>query len=403
MINSPLLAGSSVADITPPLEVGLLTSAVNGLYAPFECVRLPLKARVLVFKSGTEMVAVVSLDLLSLNDTSVGGWDHFKQGISDVIPAERIIICYTHTHTAPESAALSGLYLTETYRRWLERVQIVIKEAINEAVQTARVCSLSVSISKLDGYSMQRRIKTPAGIVMSDSIQPVAPELLNLEPIDHRVTSLYIHDRHGAGIATVVHAICHAVHEMCIPRVSSEFPGEMCNELELSSENGTAMFLNGAAGDTNPPTVSMGPEYSHRHGLALADIARKAENQFHIDGSLFAFANRNVQMSIRSESNVTNELDALARLNAIRIGSLAILFLPGEPFIDIALEIEKSSPFGHTVVVGYSENNIGYIPTEQAFCEGGYEIGPGKWSFLEKGADKVIITNALQLLEGLYH
>jgi hypothetical protein len=403
MKESTLMAGTSVADITPPLEVGLLTSAVKGLYAPFESVRLPLKARVLVLKSGNELVAVVTLDLLSLNDTSVGGWETFKQEVSDVIPAERIIICCTHTHTAPESAALTGLYLTKPYQIWLTQVQLRIKEAINEAIRTVRYCSLSVSISNLEGFSMQRRIKTPSGIVLSDSVQPIATDILNLPPVDRRVVSLHFHDTNGIGIAVVVHAVCHAVHEMCMPHVSSEFPGEMCKELEMSSKNGMAMFLNGAAGDTNPPTVSMGPEYSRRHGLALAYLARKAENQYQVESSLFSFAKRNVQMSIRSESNVTNELDAMARLNAIRIGSLAILFLPGEPFVEIALEIEEASPFEHTIVVGYSENNIGYIPTEEAFIQGGYEIGPGKWSCLEKGADKVIYANALQLLEELYN
>ncbi len=68
MEPSPLLAGTSVTDITPPLEVGLLTSSVHGLYEPFQSVRLPLKARVLVLGTEQDLVAVVSLDLLALND-----------------------------------------------------------------------------------------------------------------------------------------------------------------------------------------------------------------------------------------------------------------------------------------------------------------------------------------------
>ena len=54
MNESSLQAGASVTDITPPLEVGLLTSSVNGTYAPFESVRLPLKARVLVLRFADE-------------------------------------------------------------------------------------------------------------------------------------------------------------------------------------------------------------------------------------------------------------------------------------------------------------------------------------------------------------
>ena len=77
---------------------------------------------------------------------------------------------------------------------------------------------------------------------------------------------------------------------------------------------------------------------------------------------------------------MTNPAGCIARFSALRIGSLAFLFLPGEPFMETAWAIEKDSPFEHTIIVGYSENNIGYIPTEEAFGLGGYEVGPGKWS-----------------------
>ena len=98
---------------------------------------------------------------------------------------------------------------------------------------------------------------------------------------------------------------------------------------------------------------------------------------------------------------MTHEPESLARLNAIAFGSLAILFLPGEPFTDTALAIEKDSPFQHTVITAYAENTIGYIPTAKAFAEGGYETGPGKWSYLGKDAEALIIAASLRLLETL--
>ncbi|WP_448633856.1 hypothetical protein [Pedobacter panaciterrae] len=99
---------------------------------------------------------------------------------------------------------------------------------------------------------------------------------------------------------------------------------------------------------------------------------------------------------------MTNGNDAMARLSAIRLGLVAILFLPGEPFTQIAYEIEQNSPFNQTIIVAYAENNIGYIPTALALQQGGYEVGPGKWSFLEAGAENILIAEALQLLKELY-
>jgi hypothetical protein len=398
-----LQAGSYVTDITPPLEVGLLTSSVKGTYAPFESVRLPLKARVLVLQYGKETVAIVSLDLLSLTDTSVSGWQHFKEAIAGPVPANRIMLTCTHTHNAPESGALSGLYQTEEYRTWLSSIQHKINHAIEQAVQTVRPCQLSVASVRLEAHSLQRRIQTDAGIIMSDSVQPIAPALFLREPVDRRVHVVSLQDTTGKTIATVVHAICHPVHEMCMPHISSDFPGEMCMALEAAGEYGMPLFLNGAAGDINPPSVSLGPAYAHAHGLALAELVQQKVTQPVTRTSVLEFVQTECQLAIRPGSGITNEQDALARLSVIRIGELAIVFLPGEPFIELAYEIEKSSPFEHTIIVGYAENNIGYIPTVAAFEEGGYETGPGKWSYLEKEAGSEMCKEAIRLLHNLYH
>ena len=394
-------AGASVVDITPPLAVGLLTSSVKGEYAAFESVRLPLKARVLVLQSHDEKIAVVSMDLLALNDTSVGGWREFKKGMSDDIPPEKIILTCTHTHSAPESVALSGLYLTKEYKTWLTQVQKEIKEGIKQAIKSTKPCMVVFSTDLLNGYSLQRRIPTAQGIVMSDSLQPVSGELMHRGPVDRRVRTVRLVGIAGDVIATLVHAICHPVHEMCLPHISSDFPGEMCLELEALASHGVAIFLNGAAGDTNPPTVSLGPLYARQHGQALAGIAVMRDREMEAGTGIFKFAHEEIQLSSREAAGVSNQLDALARLSAIRIGALAILFLPGEPFVETAQAIEAASPFDHTIVVGFGENNIGYIPTSSAFDQGGYEVGPGKWSFLDRGADQVIYSAALKILEEL--
>lgn len=394
-----LRAGVAVTNITPPLEVGLLTSSVEGRYAPFTSVRLPLKARVLVLSGGPATVALVSLDLLALSDTSTGGWEAFKQGMAGDIPAEHIIITCTHTHNAPESVALSPLYLTPVYRKWLHEVQQQIRSAIGIALKEAKECSVSISSSVLEGYSLQRRVPMPEGIVMSDSLQPIAPELMRREPVDRRVHTI----RFSAGdmvIATVVHAVCHPVHEMCLPHISPDFPGELCNALEAAGGNGMTMYLNGAAGDINPPTVSEGPAAAKAHGEALAGVVQQSVYAAPLAGGLLAFAHHDIAFGIRSTA-VTNPEDAHARVNAIALGQLAIVFLPGEPFTATALEIENASPFQHTIITAYAENTIGYIPDLKGFAEGGYEAGPGKWSFLETGAAAKLQATALQLLNEL--
>lgn len=400
MKENTLEVGTAVVDITPPLEIGLLTSSVKGSFTPFASIRLPLKARVLALLSSEGPVVVISLELLGLNDTAVGGWKRFKQGLSETVPAERIVVTCTHTHNAPESLAFSELYRAPAFSLWLAEIQRKLKMAIKDALRELVPVSLDFGSTKLDGYALLRRIPTAAGIVMSDSVQPVREEWFDREPVDRRVSVLRLTDTSGAVVATLVHAVCHPVNEMCLPQVSSDYPGELCLALEASGNYGMVMFLNGAAGNINPPTVSEGAIAAHRHGMALAQAVKKGYEALRLE-NVFAFKSAILNLSTRENYSLDNPGDAVARISAMTLGSLALIFLPGEPFLETALEIESRSPFTHTLVVGYGENSIGYIPTEAAIMEGGYEAGPGKWSFLREGTDRTILKETLRLLHEL--
>src|SRR5690606_11430411 len=122
--TKPTLVGAARAEITPPLDVGILMSSVEERWAPFESVQSPLLARALVMRDAAEepanAVAVVALDLLGLSGTAVGGWHAFKARISDsagqVVHPARIVLACSHTHSGPESAALSDLYETPQHK-----------------------------------------------------------------------------------------------------------------------------------------------------------------------------------------------------------------------------------------------------------------------------------------------
>ena len=58
-------------------------------------------------------------------------------------------------------------------------------------------------------------------------------------------------------------------------------------------------------------------------------------------------------------------------IQKISLGDFTIIFLPGEPFMEFSKSIKS---MGANVVAGYSNTGeVGYIPTERAFSEGGYE------------------------------
>ena len=63
------------------------------------------------------------------------------------------------------------------------------------------------------------------------------------------------------------------------------------------------------------------------------------------------------------------------RLQALRIGELAMVAMPGEPFAEIGQAIRKASPFPFTMFCGYSSGEGGeYIPVESEYAHLGYEV-----------------------------
>jgi hypothetical protein len=83
------------------------------------------------------------------------------------------------------------------------------------------------------------------------------------------------------------------------------------------------------------------------------------------------------------------------------LGNAAFVFLPGEPFVETGLALYAASPCVFTVVAGYAEDWIGYLPTDEAFDEGGYEIGPGAWSVMGRGGEAMVRAAGIEILQEL--
>ncbi len=87
-------------------------------------------------------------------------------------------------------------------------------------------------------------------------------------------------------------------------------------------------------------------------------------------------------------------------IQALRIGDLAVVAMPGEPFARIGADIKQQSPFAYTMFLGYTDGPAdgGYIPTSEEFQRGGYEVESTAYG---PGADQAIIEAGLDLLDRL--
>jgi len=402
----PWLVGTGRADLTPPLEVGILMSTGRRLWQPFEGVRLPLEARVLVVERAGRRAAVASLDLLGLGDEAVGGIGRFKQHVAaaagdDFVPDD-LVLCSTHTHSAPASLGCTDLIHTEPFRRWVGVVARQIGSALREAADRLQPCRLAAATAAAPGHTVNRRIKTTQGIRPYRTTMPAETVIGPEGPTDASVSVAAFVSGSGRPLALVVNASCHPVHEMCIPQVSPDFPGELCRELDRRHPGCTAVFWNGAAGNLNPPRVSGGAGDAREHGLVLADAVDEALGRLRpIEGDRLALRWQPVEMPARDPKGQALAAPLRTRIGALRLGGAAFCFLPGEAFIETSLAIRDASPWQFTAVVGYAEEWIGYVATDRAFDNGGYETNPGSWSKVQRGSEGIFRRQALRAVASL--
>ena len=78
-----------------------------------------------------------------------------------------------------------------------------------------------------------------------------------------------------------------------------------------------------------------------------------------------------------------------------RLGDVAVVGLGGEAFNEIGMAIKRASPFPHTLIITHCNGAAGYLPTKEAYPQGGYEVESS--SFGPEAAEEVV-KEAVRLL-----
>ena len=83
-------------------------------------------------------------------------------------------------------------------------------------------------------------------------------------------------------------------------------------------------------------------------------------------------------------------------ITALRVGQWGLVNGAGEIVVEIGLHIKQRSPLPYTMFASLSADHYGYMTTDEALREGGYEA---EWSALDFGAAAAQVDGALQALE----
>lgn len=452
-----ILAGAGRIDITPAM--GIQIAGDIGRYRPVEEIRDPLYAKALVVEGNGKRVCIVQADLALMTQ---GYGDKIRHSAAERfgLAPEAIMLHATQTHSTP---ALGHELISEEYKdlpaeAWFlrggdERYHPVAVKGILDAIEKALTNLRPVSM--MAGRGVDGRVAFNRRFIMRDGTGKTHPgncnpDVLQTEgPIDPEVGVMLFVDDNGDRIAALLHHTCHPVHGYPQRWVSAGWPGAWAkNARNIFGSQCVPLVLNGFCGNIHhcnhldPNQTDNYIEMAQKLTETTQRIAM--QNMRGIPAGKLNYVMQTIKLDRRKLDAA--ELEAARKLladhpepiwldkdktsvhwdwvyavalmdlsnhykrssfydypvQAIRLGDVAIVGIPGEPFVEEQLRIKLKSPAPFTFCAHMTNGCAGYIPTERAFTYGGYETRTANWSCLAPDSLTRIGDAVLEQLQTLF-
>ena len=402
-----LRAGAAQQAITPPLGC-CLAGYFHERIA--KRVRDDLLCRAVVLEGEGGRLALVSCDLICF-PTELATEIRQAVGEATGIPVDAVLLCATHTHTGPTMGRIASSL--PVHREWLAALPGRIVATVRQAAESMFAATLFAGRREETKVGSNRLGRLPDGSEAFSKTGVLGPA----GPIDPEVLALAIRDEEGVLRAVVGN---YAMHPDVIGGGSADFlsadwPGEVGRALAgIYGDGVVTVFLNGTCGDINhhvwEPTrlPRSGPAKAVQMGRTLAaGLMAAFETAEPLDAARVGAcvetlaipyftrdeAFRQEMEAIRAKPEDQRigwekvilgaserwDMDgqtAQVPVQALRLGDLAFVGLPGEVFVKWGLEIKHWSPARHTFVAELANGWFGYIPTTDQAQRGAYGAKP---------------------------
>jgi hypothetical protein len=266
---------------------------------------------------------------------------------------------------------------------WDREYAALVKDSLVRAVKEARDKLEPARIAFGQGVAManlNRRAKDVNGQV-SLGLNPDGP-------VDRQIGLMRLERPDGSVIALVANYAMHGtVMNGQNLLISGDGPGTVTAYLEQKM-GAPVLYVNGAAGNIAPIySVYPDPKSGHlsQFNVLLGDrILAAARSMGAGTGDVTMWVGEKPIDTPQKEGLVWPEelsqysaaaVRPMVRLPVrfLRINDTLVWAAPVELFCEIAMAVRQQSPFAHTFYFGYTNGWFGYLPTAEAFAEGGYE------------------------------
>lgn len=383
-----------------------------------------LTVTALIFETGWHSVAILAADVIAVDDELV-----VEVAQAAGLDAGQLLVCASHTHSGP--AGIIG------------RLHPAEPDQLDQDVRRAFVrCCVEV-------LALARTRLAPCSVWLGQVEAPgVAGNRNDRDgPVDQRLSVLAVRQCDQV-VAAAIHFSCHpTVLGAANLEYSADYPGAMRRALrqDPALKDTPLLFLNGAAGDisTRFTRRSQDPAEVERLGAMLARAARAAL----VDARPLAPQLRSAHVAFDAQPKTLAALDVLEQearrlaalaqatraddappvgqrqaqtraegaalevllarqgvsphmitLQAVALGGLALVSVPGELFTSLGLAIEDASPFTDTRIVGYCNGYVGYVCDPAAYESSTYEALASPYA---PAVGAQLVDAAAELLRGL--
>ncbi len=367
-------------DITPDRPQWLLGYAARQSTGVHD----PLFHRIVALDDGRTQFYLVSTDIALF---SPAFYDEFCAELKKQTGIERKSVWWTvtHTHSAPElgppglaKAFLAGRYDHEPDWEYAKAVKQKLIDGIVEAKGKLAPARLRVGTTRSTA-NINRRSRDPNGKIYL-GLNPDGP-------VDRQVGLLRLDRPDGTPIALIAN---YAMHGTVLggknQLISGDAPGVVAAYVEQKL-GAPMLYINGATGDI-APIYSVYDDFKRvriaEFNVLLGDRIVQAMNTLPASAAavkleaaeeyLVTPLKAGLKWPEELAAYITPQSEVRLPLRFLRINKETALWAaPLELFCEIAMDVRAQSKVKNTFYFGYANGWLGYLPTKQAFSEGGYE------------------------------
>jgi hypothetical protein len=429
-VDGRLRVAPFAADITPAPSEPL----VLGLTRPVSTVEHPLQARGIVLQDAVGTYVLCSLDLCLLSN---GSYAQLRQRLAEAagtVPA-RVALHEVQQHTAP-GIDLDVQRLLDAEKeapttctvKYYDRLAVNVAAAVQAATKRLHVVShVGLGWADVDRVASSRRIRMPDGRIVARMSATRDPALRDLPEgrIDPKLRTVAFLD----GDQPLAFLHFYAMHPQSFygdGRVTYDVPGIARQRLEQELKV-PQIFFPGCGGNITMGKYNDGSRDA-REALSIRlyeAMARSVKSIRREPVAAIQWKVADVRLPLRSSKGFAEAearriiadtrsaagariksamiLAWTERVNAgrpvqvvgLQMGSLRILSLPGDTFVEYQLWAQQAYPDKFVAVAGFGDFGMCYLCTDQAYTDrGGYEqtfsfVDPCE-SLIKKAAAEVL-------------